>query len=147
MLSSRQGSWPFHEWVVNVQTQNSILINDTAHMTDGNLRYHFEAHMHKDLANEYRTLDTKDEADLCRWIEKVKKLDEKQLQEARSLRDQIEASLRASGKPRTYDERHPPTDPSGPHAPKPPSSGMIRLPGLTDKERKLLRDNEGCFKC
>ena len=64
MLSSHQGSHPFHEWVVDIQTQNSILVNDTAHMSNANLRYHFEAHMHKDLAIEYRTSDAKDETDL-----------------------------------------------------------------------------------
>ena len=90
MLSSCQGSSPFHEWVVDVQTQNSILVNNTVHMSDANLRYHFEAHMHKDLAIEYRTSDAKDEADLCKWIEKVKRLNEKRQCEARSLHDQID---------------------------------------------------------
>ena len=89
MLSSCQGSSPFHEWVVDVQTQNSILVNNTAHMSNANLCYHFEAHMHKDLAIEYRTSDVKDEADLCKWIEKVKRLNEKRQCKARSLRDQI----------------------------------------------------------
>ena len=32
MLSSHQGSHPFHEWVINVQTQNAMLTNHDGHM-------------------------------------------------------------------------------------------------------------------
>ena len=134
MLSSRQGSCPFHEWVVDVQTQNSILVNDTAHMSDANLRYHFEAHMHKDLAIEYCTSDAKDETDLCKWIEKVKRLNKKRQHEACSLCDQIESSLRALNRPCNPEERRPTTDSSTTRGPKAPTGTNTCLPALTDDE-------------
>ena len=146
MLSSRQGTRPFLEWVVDVQTQNSLLVGDEAHLSEAGLRYHLEANMNKDLAVEYRSSDAKNAATLRLWIEKVKKLDEKRMRDARQLREQIEASMRNNPKSRPTDDKRKVNDPARRWPPHQPASAP-RLPLLTDEERKLLRENEGCFKC
>ena len=85
MLSSRQGTRPFLEWVVDMQTQNSLLVGDEAHLSKAGLHYHLEANMSKDLAVEYCSSEAKNEATLRLWIEKVKKLDEKRMRDTRQL--------------------------------------------------------------
>ena len=82
MLSSRQGTRPFLKWVVDMQTQNSLLVGDEAHLSEARLCYHLEANMNKDLAVEYCSSDAKNDATLRLWIEKVKKLDEKCMRDA-----------------------------------------------------------------
>ena len=103
--------------------------------------------MHKDLTIEYRTSDAKDETDLRKWIEKVKRLNEKRHCEAHSLHDQIESSLCALNRPHNLEEQCPTIDSSTTRGPKAPTGTNTRLPALTDDERKLLHNNDGCFKC
>ena len=148
MLSSHQGSHPFHEWVIDVQTQNTMLANHDGHMNDQGLRFHFEANMNKDLALQYRSSDARTEVALRFWVKKVKKLDEKRLRDARILRETIEMSLRPGFKnrPSSDPDRKPKPFTSGPPAGS-PSSSSPRLPALTDDECKILRDNSRCFKC
>lgn len=68
-----------------MQTQNSLLVGDKAHLSKAGLCYHLEANMSKDLAVEYHSSDAKNEAMLRLWIEKVKKLDKKCMQDAQQL--------------------------------------------------------------
>lgn len=78
MLSSRQTTQPFHEWTAEFQTQNTLLIGLDSHLSTEKVQYHLEVHMNFDLANEYRNCsEACDEPEFHKWVEKVKKLDEK----------------------------------------------------------------------
>ena len=133
--------YTFLEWVVDIQTQNSLLVRHEAHLSEPGLRYHLEANMNKNLAIEYRTSDAKNEATLRIWVEKVKEFDEKRIRDARQLRDQTNVSMRNNSKGCFTDNRGKTDDPSchwPPHQPK----STPRLPVLTDEEHKLLCEKQ-----
>ena len=117
-------------------------------MNDQGLQFHFEVNMNKDLALQYRSSDARTEVTLRFWVEKVKKLDEKWLRDAHILQETIKMSLcpGTKNRPSSDPNRKPKPFTSGPPAGS-PSSSSPRLPALTNDERKILRDNSGCFKC
>ncbi|KAG1789418.1 uncharacterized protein HD556DRAFT_1447033 [Suillus plorans] len=151
MLSSTQGQKPFNEWAVEVQSKNTLLRDSTLHLNDTNLKYHLESHMHPDLAAEYRT-EQITETNLRKWIEKVRLLDEKRLRHLAKHKEAAEAAWRAKRGETTTDRRLASSSCFNSKAGQTTSSStsskpFTRLPPLTDDERQLLRDNEGCFKC
>jgi hypothetical protein len=150
MLSSTQGSKPFNEWAVQVQSQNTLLRGSTSHLDDTNLRYHLESHMHADLAADYREMKVT-ETDLRKWIEIVRLLDERRLREATRQKEAVEAALRVerirSGADKKPTSSRYSTRAGSSAATSTTSRSFTRLPPLTDDERQLLRDNDGCFKC
>jgi hypothetical protein len=148
MLSSTQGNKPFNEWAVDVQSQNTLLRGSTSHLDDTHLRYHLESHMHADLAADYRELKVT-ETDLRKWIEIVRLLDERRLREATRQKEAVEAALRVE---RNRSNTKVPTPrynaKSGSSATTSSTHrAFTRLPALTEDERRLLRENDGCFKC
>ncbi|KIJ05142.1 hypothetical protein PAXINDRAFT_53754, partial [Paxillus involutus ATCC 200175] len=147
MLSSMQGSRPFQEWAVEIQSQNAILRSTTSHLTEASVKYHLEAHMHPDLALDYRATEIAQELVLRKWVEKVRLLDDKRLREIAKQKEAVDAAFRAVN--RTSDKRSTTgqAPKSGDNSKTPSNVKFVRLPALTAEERKLLQDNEGCFKC
>lgn len=151
MLSSTQGQRPFLEWAVEIQLKNTLLRDTDSHFSDTNLKYHLESHMNPHLAADYRD-ERITEMDLHKWIDKVKLLNNKRLHTVAQQKEAAEAAWRA-GQGKTTTEKKLASSSrfnakTGQTA-STTSSGKpyTRLPLLTDDERQLLRDNEGCFKC
>ncbi|KAG2746332.1 hypothetical protein P692DRAFT_20820289 [Suillus brevipes Sb2] len=154
MWSSMQGQKPFNEWAFEILSKNNLLQGTPSHLTDTNLRYHLEARMHPDLAYKYHAEKTT-ETDLRKWIKKVGLLDDKRLCDIERYKEAIETALRAERRKITTSKKSASSARSNPKAGRNMSTTsissssrpFIRLPPLTDNERQLLRDNEGCFKC
>jgi predicted aspartyl protease len=148
MLASTQGQRPFSEWAIEVQSQNTLLRGTTLHLP----LYHLESHMNAELAADYHTENVVEE-DLRKWIEKVRLLDEKRLCYLARQKEAVEMALRAERARYNNDKKptaHNRFSSNGNTTTK--SSGgtskaFTRLPSLTETERQLLRDNDGCFKC
>ncbi|KAG1786930.1 uncharacterized protein HD556DRAFT_1247607, partial [Suillus plorans] len=152
MLSSTQGQRPFHEWASEFQSRNTLLRGTTSHLADANILYHLESHMNPELAADYQA-EQISETDLRKWIEKVRLLDERRLRYLVRQRDAVDAALRAerarSGGEKKFTAGTRYNARAGQTATSTTSSSktFTRLPTLTDNERQLLRDNDGCFKC
>ncbi|KAG1839529.1 hypothetical protein F4604DRAFT_1599551, partial [Suillus subluteus] len=152
MLASTQGQRPFSEWVIDVQSQNTLLRGTASHLPDVNILYHLESHMNAELAADYHAENVVEE-DLRKWIEKVRILDEKRLRYLARQKEAVEVALRAERarsnvdkKTNTY-SRSTTNNNSTAKGTSGTSKNFTRLPSLTDAERQLLRDNDGCFKC
>ena len=141
MMSSTQGNKPFHVWAAEVQSQNVLLRGDPSHMTDAALRYHLESHMHVDLNTDYRVANIDMEKDLCKWIERVRVLDEKHLCKAARM----DAAAIHASKRQPLQTSHSANVKEGKSTAD--SKTRTRLLPLTDGEQTLLQENSGCFKC
>jgi len=146
MWASTQGEKPFHVWAAEIQSQNVLLHGDPSHLSDERLCYYLESHMHADLLADYRLADVAAEKDLCKWIEKVRLLDEKRLRDILRQKGAVEAALRASNR-RPLQASHMTNVRSRDTKAAAEGKTRVHLPPLTKEERKLLQDNSGCFKC
>jgi len=150
MLASSQGQRPFSEWAIDIQSQNTLLRGTTSHLTDVHILYHLESHLNADLAADYHAERIVEE-NLRLWIEKVRVLDEKRLRYLARQKEAVENALR-NERARSVNDKKPNTNTRsyakpGSSQAKDSSKPFTRLPALTDTERQLLRDNDGCFKC
>lgn len=151
MLSSMQGNRPFHDWAIEIQSKNTLLRDTDSYFTDVYLKYHLESHMNPHLATDYHD-ERITEHDLHKWINKVKVLDNKHLHNVAQHKEAADAVWQAGQGKSTTDKKlsstthfskarkTTTTDTSS-------SKTFVRLPSLTDTERQLLRDDDGCFKC
>ncbi|KAG1792518.1 uncharacterized protein HD556DRAFT_1222355, partial [Suillus plorans] len=148
MLSSSQGSKPFNKWAVDIQSLNTLLRGTTLHLSETNLHYHLEAHMHPELANKYHVEKVSTTVGFWLWIEKIHLLDEKHLRQLVKQKEAVEATIHAecfrNGRDKKlslltqYNARSGASRKTG---------SFVRVPPLTEEEWRLLRDNNGCFKC
>ncbi|KAG6328379.1 hypothetical protein ID866_10711 [Astraeus odoratus] len=97
MLSSTQGSKPFHLWAVEIESLNILLHGSDSHLSEANLHYHLEFHMNLDLCADYHSSSIADKKDFHKWIEKVYLLDEKCFRDLAKQKEAVEATLHASG--------------------------------------------------
>ncbi|OAX33520.1 hypothetical protein K503DRAFT_668693, partial [Rhizopogon vinicolor AM-OR11-026] len=77
LLGAQQGTRNFYEWAVELQSINALLRNDPSHLSLLQLRYQIEASMNEDLHNDCRHEKVNEEEDFYKWLELVKRLDEK----------------------------------------------------------------------
>lgn len=151
MLSSTQGQRPFYDWAVEILSKNTLLRDTPSHFKDINLKYHLESHMNPHLGAEYRD-ERITETDLHKWIDKVKVLDNKRLRSVALHKEAAETAWRAGQGKSAADKKLTSSSRFNSKAGQMSSTGTstkpyTRLPSLTEEERQLLRDNEGCFKC
>ncbi|KAF9226046.1 hypothetical protein BS17DRAFT_806992 [Gyrodon lividus] len=151
MLASTQGNKAFSEWAIDVQTQNTILRGTTSHLTDASLKYYLEAHIHPNLACEYRAMEYSTEDVLRKWIEKVRLLDEKRQRDVAKHKEAVDVAIRAVARPApwtsTSSSKTQSSKGGGDAVKSSTTNKFLCLPALTMDERKILQDNEGCFKC
>jgi len=149
MLASNQGQHPFSEWAINVQSQNMLLRGTTWHLTDVNILYHLESHIKANLATDYHT-EHVDETNLWLWIEKVHMLDGKCLCYLARQKKAVENTLHSEHACSSNDKKLNSNTHSNVRTNTQNKDTMklfIWLPTLTDMERQLLCNNDGCFKC
>ncbi|KAG2347974.1 hypothetical protein BDR05DRAFT_996297 [Suillus weaverae] len=147
-----EGQYPFKEWAVKIQSQNTLLRGTTSHLDDVNLLYHLKLHMNSDLTVDYYAEEIMEKV-LHKWIEKVHLLDEKQLRYLTRQKEAIDAALhaecaRSRANKKTARNAHSNTKATnGQSKDNASTKTFTRLPALTDAEHQLLHDNDGCFKC
>lgn len=92
MLASVQGQHPFNKWVVDIQSQNTLLRDTTLHLSDINLLYHLKSDVNSELAADYY-MEGITKIELRQWIEKVWLLDKKHLCYLARQKDAVDAAL------------------------------------------------------
>jgi hypothetical protein len=111
------GKDKFDSWVRHVQMLNIALRGTSSHLDDEQLRFRLEANLDEELWRLAHLEMAHKIADLLSWIQKVGKIDNKRRRDGRKLIYDSAATVK--------------------HYP----------PRLTDEERRLLREHDGCFKC
>ncbi|KAG1856950.1 hypothetical protein C8R48DRAFT_607803, partial [Suillus tomentosus] len=96
VLGSQQGSRPFYEWALELQNQNALLYGNTAHLSDVQLRNQMEANICDELTTPVLRARLADTLTLRNWIEEVKHLDDKRMEDLASHRKITEDILKSS---------------------------------------------------
>ncbi|KAG1873150.1 hypothetical protein F4604DRAFT_1681204 [Suillus subluteus] len=139
VLGSHQGNRTFYEWALELQNQNTLLYGNTAHLSDIQLCNQLEARICKDLVVPILRVNLTDDLTLKKWIEEVKHLDDKRLEDLASHK-KIAEDLHKSSKRPTFS-----TNKTSSSKTYNPSSS--HLGALTETEHALLMKHRGCFKC
>jgi hypothetical protein len=134
----------FETWALHIQKLNVTLQGTTSHLGDAQLHSQLEAALDEDL----RILATEEKANktegLLPWIEKVCNIDRKRQTDRKRRREEIEQVL--CNQKRLFNPTHTQNAPSLSTATETTSENPYP-PHLTQEERRLLQDNDGCFKC
>jgi hypothetical protein len=84
VLGSQQGNCRFYEWALDLQNQNTLLYGNPAHLSDDQLRNQLEVNICDELALPILRAKLAEDLTLKTWIEEVKHLDEKHLEDIAS---------------------------------------------------------------
>jgi hypothetical protein len=142
-----QGSDSFWDYAIRVQAKNSLLVSTSSHLDEEKLRHRIEAGMDELLARRCMHAKANKVQGLKKWLVEVKRLDDLM----RAERKEFESIARAG---RESNRRSNPLGEPSQRANAPAASGSRTtrpggktLPKLTESERQLLFDNDGCLKC
>ncbi|KAG1762163.1 hypothetical protein EV702DRAFT_352586 [Suillus placidus] len=141
VLGSQQGNCAFYEWALELQNQNALLYGNAAHLSDTQLRNQLEANICEELTIPVLRAKLADDLTLKKWIEEVKHLDDKRLEDLASHKRIAEDLYKSSKRTNTY------TSTNKTSVPKTHTSSSSRLGTLSETERTLLMKHKGCFKC
>jgi len=157
VLGTKQ-SGAFWEWAVKMRSLNTLLRGTTTHLDDAALLNQLEANLEPWLSRACDDERVKEDT-LDKWLDKVKIIDEKKRRERQQQRADAEEAARSHLKRNTTSAgltepsrryntfRGAPTDKPWVNNRGKPFDATKTLPKLTDAERTLLFDNEGCLKC
>jgi len=138
VLGSQQGTRAFYEWALELQNQNALLYGNAAHLSDIQLRNQLEANICDELTILVLRARLADTLTLKEWIEEVKHLDDKRLEDLASHRKIAEELYRSSKRTTSSNKSS---------SSKTYTTSSSRLGALTETERTLLMKHRGCFKC
>ncbi|KAJ7198119.1 hypothetical protein GGX14DRAFT_666910, partial [Mycena pura] len=153
----------FIDFVTTIESHAALLLDTDSEYDTTRLRHALEAGMHSSLARIYeqprnvsvRTRNPKTEYD--EWKREVDKIDIDRRFDFAAAREAAEHALRAEkrkaasnddGERRNKKQNGASKNvSSSTSATSAPSSRRPKLPALTDAERRLLQEHDGCFKC
>ncbi|KAG1850163.1 hypothetical protein F4604DRAFT_82826 [Suillus subluteus] len=144
VLGNQQGMCTFYEWALEIQNQNALLFGNPAHLSDAQLHSQLEANICDELTIPVLRAKFDLNMTLKKWIEEVRHLDDKRLEDLAMHKRFAEDCYKSSR--RTNQQQSSTKTPfSSSHTSSTTSSS--RLGQLTLAERTLLADHRGCFKC
>lgn len=142
IFRTRQDGRVFFDWVCETESKNAMLVPvPSAHISNERLRDHFEANMNYALSQRCQRNSIISITDYREWTKAVKQEDELLQQYLENLRS---ASLNIIA---TKKARNSSSSSSTSTASTPNPSAVFRLPKLSEKEKKIFTDHDGCFKC
>jgi hypothetical protein len=129
-----------------VQAKNSLLTGTASHLDAEKLRHRIEASMNDLLAHRCLNAKANREGDVKKWLADIKRIDDTMQAECRKFEEITKVSQENGHR------GNPLGEPSNcANVPQAPTARMPNVTGkllkLTDTERRLLFDNEGCLKC
>lgn len=146
-------SQKFETWAAQILSHNVSLRNTTSHMNESQLRTQLEAALDEELRAMATEQNIDTETDLRLWMTKIGDIDNRRQLDRKRMADFFENSMRSAKRQNTGNRFPPPssTAPSRSAYPRgsslPPPAGNTYPPKLTDDERRLLHEHEGCLKC
>lgn len=150
-LISHQGSRPFWDWVVDVKKANTLLVGNDNHVEAAKLKAHILARISPPLRRALRSANLSGNltliADIDKWIDEVHNIDlDVQANKAewvKLAKESVrEAGLKSTNIANTT--RNATVPPSSSSVPPP---AFPRTPPLTDDQKLLLMEHNGCFRC
>ena len=156
ILSSRLDpkQMTFEEWAAQLQMWNIALHGTDSHIDDEQMRQQLDANLDTELCKKTRNEKVTTIKELLPWIQKVLEIDDLRQTEQKHFAEAIDDCLRAnkhpynpacSVNPNRDNYRWNTSNASGTTAAGP--STTIYPPKLTEDERRLLHEHEGCLKC
>ena len=140
ILRTRQDNRVFFDWVCEIECKNAILAPvPAARISDQQLRDHFEAQMDDALAQRCQKSSVITITDYRAWTNAVKQEDKllrQDLENARSVSLNVLATSSQSAAPSTRLA-----------TPAPAPSPSSTIPKLSEEEKKILNEHDGCFRC
>ena len=143
LLSMSQGSKPFWDFAVAVQSKNSLLSGTASHLEEDKLRHQLEAAMEERLSKKCTAEKTNKIVKFKEWLSDVKRVDDLLRAERKEFEAIAKNSREAGRRQNALAEPSRRFNSSAPNS----NAGRKSCPKLTDMERQLLYDNEGCLKC
>jgi hypothetical protein len=151
LLSMMQNELSFWDFAIAVQAKNSLLINTTSHLEKEALRHRIESGLSPKLALRCRLVKAAKIEKFEDWLSEIKRVDDL----IRAERSDFEAlakstrenSRRANALSEPSRRLNTNTATTASSSTITSSQNRVTLPKLTELERKLLYDNEGCLKC
>jgi len=137
--SMTQRNETFWDFAIRLQAKNSLLVNTASHLNVDGLHHRLEAGMSEDLALRCVNKKISRAGTLKQWITDVKRIDDLMRAERKEFETIAKQTREMNRRNNLLTEVSNRTNTSG--------EGRARLPRLTDSERALLQNNEGCFKC
>ena len=142
ILRTRQDNRVFFDWVCEVECKNAILVPvPSTHISDQQLRDHFEAQMDDTLAQRCQKDSIISITDYRTWTNAVKQEDKLLRQDLANARSVSLTVLAAGSRPRAD------MVPSTRSTSSTPAPSPLPTVKLSDEEKKILSDHDGCFKC
>jgi hypothetical protein len=143
LLSMSQGSKPFWDFAVAVQSKNSLLSGTASHLEEDKLRHQLEAAMEERLSKKCTAEKTNKIVKFKEWLSDVKHVDDLLRAERKEFEAIAKNSREAGRRQNALAEPSRRFNSSASNS----NAGRKSCPKLTDMERQLLYDNEGCLKC
>jgi hypothetical protein len=142
-----QGKDSFWDYTIRVQSKNSLLTGTPSHLSQEKLRHCIEVGMNDLLAHRCANAKANKEGEIKKWLADMKRIEDTMRAERREFEEIAKVACdngrhsNALGEPSNHTNVSSTRD----AAKGAPISG--KLPKLTELERRLLFDNEGCLKC
>ena len=151
LLSMTRGSGTFWDYVIALQSKNSLLHGTVSHLLEDKLRHQLGAGMETRLSKKVSTEKVNKVPEFRKWLNKVKRCDEGLCAE-REEYEKIAKENRDSQCPQQSSEPSSHCIPNNGGGQSTFSGGPVpaphkQCPKLLDSKHKLLNDNEGCIKC
>jgi hypothetical protein len=151
ILSSTQGEKLFSKWETELGASNSLLVSSVYYVTQPVLRSHLSANMNPELALDCDAAKTRDIADYDQWLADVTTLDLKRARENEKHKHLVEDAMKtecAKSRVLTGPSIHGNKSlPAGVAVSSSSAPSLVSIPKLTDADRVLLNDHDGCYKC
>ena len=136
----------FEDWAASIQSLNVSLRGTPSHLDDSRIRLQLEAGLDEELQTAARDAKAHEELLLHPWISKIKDLDNRRIIQRKRVAEAVEDALKSNKKPFSSSSRYANT-PDSKTAPPSASSTREFPPKLTEEERRLLMEYQGCLKC
>jgi hypothetical protein len=143
-----QGRRSFWNYAIEVQAKNSLLTGTASHLASEQLRHCIEAGMTESLSCRCVNVKINKEVDIKKWLGEVKRVDDTMRAEHREFEAIATASRESSRKANPLGEPSNCANTQLNRTTTPRTATPLgKLPKLTETERQLLFDNDGCLKC
>ena len=138
----------FETWAARIQTLNVALRGMDSHLDDEQMHRQLEANIDLELCSLARKSKVPVSTDFLTWMDKMTELDDDRQEDRKRIGDIVDEKNRVNKRP--YDparSSNPGCAKAATHAASSSGTPSKFPPKLTEGERKLLQDSNGCFKC
>jgi hypothetical protein len=152
ILASHQGSTPIADWIMLLESTNALLQNHICKLSDTDLRNHIQSHVHADTMTAATVAKLHLIVEYDKYKQALKVIDDARVRSDELLKAAVkQLMLQSPSSNHRAIMNRTATSSSTSNATTAVNTSSTctpdRVPALTPKERSLLVEHEGCFKC